>query len=195
MALFTGKGDDGTTKKFDTPSGQRFSKASSVVEALGSLDEVNSYLGLCKVLSRELKMTVKPDAMPFEDLVHELQEGLFIVQAEFAGAPKSIEEARVLWVENIIGEIEKEMPEIKTFFVSGGSELAARFDYARTLARRAERKAVLAKEKENIKVDKNTLAFLNRLSSILYALARLSNHKSGITEQAPGYKKVKDTGK
>jgi cob(I)alamin adenosyltransferase len=83
--------------------------------------------------------------------------------------------------------IEKELPPIKTFFISGGTELAALLDVSRTLARKAERRAVAGIEAREFKLDPATLAFLNRLSSLLYALARLSNHKSGITEVPPTY--------
>jgi len=73
------------------------------------------------------------------------------------------------------------------FFISGGTELAALFDVSRTLARKAERRVVAGVEAGEFRADAATLAFLNRLSSLLYALARLTNHKSGITEQPPTY--------
>ena len=197
MALFTGKGDGGTTKIFDTEKGKRISKSSPVAEALGSLDEVNSFLGLCKVKSAKRGLYVGTTHPSFEYIVHELQEGLFTVQAEVAGADKSITPEKIEWVEDIINTIEKELPPIHSFFISGGTELAALFDFARTLARRAERRVVEVREpidtankkmkEEWRKVSEHSLAFMNRLSSILYALARLSNHKSGIKESAPTY--------
>jgi len=197
MALFTGKGDNGTTKVFNTEKGTRISKASAVAEALGSLDEINSFLGLCKIEAASRGLYVATEHPSFEHVIHELQEGLFTVQAEVAGAAKSISENKVLWMEDIINTIEKELPPITSFFISGGTELAARLDVARTLARRAERRVVEVREPidpstgkmkgEWRKISEQTLAFLNRLSSILYALARLSNHKSGIKESAPTY--------
>ena len=90
-------------------------------------------------------------------------------------------------MESAIDAIEKELPPIKTFFVSGGTSLAAQFDFARTLARRAERRAVAVSESEGAKVAPTVLVFLNRLSSLLYALARLANHRAGITEEPPKY--------
>jgi cob(I)alamin adenosyltransferase len=86
-----------------------------------------------------------------------------------------------------VDAIEKELPPIKSFFISGGTELAALFDVSRTMARRAERRVIKALEEESVKIGAPTSAFLNRLSSLLYALARLSNHKSGIKESAPTY--------
>ncbi len=188
MALFTGKGDDGTTKKFDTPSGKRLSKDSAIIEVLGCLDEVNSYLGQCKVESQKWNYRLGKAGPFFFDLVHDMQQSLFVVQAEFAGAPKRIKKIKVTALEKVLKEIEKEMPPIRSFFISGGIELATRFDFARTLTRRTERRAVSVTRIESLKIDKNTMAYLNRLSSVLYALARLSNYRFGIREEPPSYK-------
>jgi cob(I)alamin adenosyltransferase len=182
--LYTGKGDKGTTKTFGC--NQRISKSSAIAEALGSLDEINSFLGFCKTRSYEAKLKV--DGKKVGDIVHGLQQSLFIVQAEVAGAPKTIDGKKVKEMEAIISEIEKQLPPIKTFFISGGTELAATFDFARTIARRAERRVTLVSEEGKTKIGEATLSFLNRLSSVLYALARFTNNKSGITEEAPSYK-------
>jgi cob(I)alamin adenosyltransferase len=188
MALFTGKGDGGTTKLFDSPSGVRISKASAVPEALGSLDELNSFLGLCKVKSRESGWYVGTMYPSFEHIVHEIQETLFVIQAELAGAGKTVAEQKVKWLEDITNACEVDMPVITTFSIPGGIELSALFDTARTIARRAERRVVEVVEKKEREVGEFSRAFLNRLSSTLFALARLSNHKSGIKEGAPSYK-------
>jgi len=182
--LFTGKGDDGTTSTFGCD--QRISKSSRVAEALGVLDECNSFLGLCKITACESGFEVS--GKPFGSLILDAQENLFIIQAELAGAGKSIEEGKVRDLEEIINTAEAKLPLIKSFFISGGTELTAQFDFARTLARRAERRVISVSEEGNQKVGKWTLAYLNRLSSLLYALARLSNHFSGIVEQSPQYK-------
>ncbi|MDO8492405.1 MAG: ATP:cob(I)alamin adenosyltransferase, partial [bacterium] len=128
-----------------------------------------------------------------------IQQNLFIVQAELAGsADKAISEEKLRAVEKIVGDIEKELPPIKSFFVSGGTEMAALFDIARTFARRAERRVVAvvdagdpssakATEGER-KMGEWSMAYLNRLSSILYALARYSNHLAGVIEEPPTYK-------
>ncbi|OHA60089.1 MAG: ATP:cob(I)alamin adenosyltransferase [Candidatus Vogelbacteria bacterium RIFOXYD1_FULL_46_19] len=184
MALFTGKGDGGTTKTFGCD--QRVSKSSGIAEALGTLDEINSFLGICKEKARA-GFAVPPDNVPVHELVHQTQQNLFIVQAELAGADKKISRDKVVATETLINEIEKLMPPINTFFISGGTELAAHFDYARTLARRAERRVVAVQEEGVRSIDDNTRAYLNRLSSLLYALARLTNHLSGIKEEPPKY--------
>lgn len=175
--LFTGKGDDGTTSTFGC--NQRLSKSSAIAEALGTLDEVNSFLGTIK--------TYKSSPQPLVEMIDNVQHNLFIVQAEVAGSNKHIAEEKVRELETIINGIEKELPPIKSFFVSGGTELAALLDFARTLARRAERRVVEVHEEKLKTIHKDTLAYLNRLSSLLYALARHTNHKAGIPEQAPHY--------
>lgn len=214
MALFTGKGDSGTTKIFGCD--QRISKSSAIAEALGSLDEINSFLGLCKVQS--MYLGCKVGDKKFSDIIHSVQENLFIIQAEIAGAPKTIDEHKIKMMEDLINEMEKEMPPIKSFFVSGGNAeltkemfggagLGALFDIARTIARRAERRIVAVTEEQTISLFENnktnngeitkedinrgigthTKSYMNRLSSLLYAMARYSNHLSGIKEKSPDY--------
>ena len=182
--LYTRAGDKGTTKTFACD--QRISKSSATAEALGSLDELNSFLGLCKVNSKA--KNYKLQAKNFSQVVHQIQQNLFIVQAELAGAPKAIGEEKVKKVEVLVDTVEKKLPPIRTFFISGGTELATLFDVSRTMARRAERRVVKVSEEGKIKVSPDTLAYLNRLSSLLYALARLSNHLAGVKEEPPAYK-------
>jgi cob(I)alamin adenosyltransferase len=183
--LYTRKGDTGTTKDFNSGPGVRKSKSSCQTEALGALDELNSFLGLAKVKAAEAKWKVGGKSL--SEIVHWIQNCLFSVQAETAGADKKVGQEKVGEMESMIDDIEKEIPPIKTFFISGGTELAALFDICRTLARKAERRAVSAIDSNEIILDPATLAFLNRLSSLMYALARLTNHKSGITEEPPNY--------
>lgn len=182
--LYTRKGDKGKTGTFG--SKKRISKSSALSESLGTMDEMNSFLGLCKMSAKESGFRL--GRTPLNEIVYTVQKNLFIIQAELAGADKTIEEKKIKTLESIIDAIEKELPPIKTFFVSGGTELAARFDFARTLARRAERRVIAVHESANQQIGEYTLAYLNRLSSLLYALSRLSNHKSGITEESPDYK-------
>ncbi|PIR41053.1 MAG: ATP:cob(I)alamin adenosyltransferase, partial [Candidatus Yonathbacteria bacterium CG10_big_fil_rev_8_21_14_0_10_43_136] len=157
---------------------QRFSKSSAIAEALGTLDEVNSFLGVVKV---------KAEASEVSKIISDVQQNLFTIQAEVAGAEKHIGEEKARELGKIINAIETELPPIKTFFVSGGTELASLLDLARALSRRAERRVVGVADEGAVRVGKETLAYLNRLSSLLYALARQTNYKSGITEEPPMY--------
>ena len=184
--LYTRKGDSGTTKTFGCD--QRVSKSSSIAEALGSLDEINSFLGLIKIKSAGMYFDIPENQIEISQTVNQIQQDLFIIQAELAGADKTIVEEKVKWLESIIDGIEKMIPPIKTFFVSGGVELAALSDVARTIARRAERRVTGVVEEGRVKVGDQTKAYLNRLSSVLYAFARGFNHKANIVEEAPSYK-------
>ncbi|MFA5736631.1 MAG: cob(I)yrinic acid a,c-diamide adenosyltransferase [Candidatus Paceibacterota bacterium] len=178
--IYTGEGDDGKTKIFNCD--QRLSKSSLIAEVLGSLDETNSFLGWCKTKTDNFGQIVGENAI---DLLARTQNGLFLVQAELAGADKKVSAEQVQRMEEIIAAIEKEIPPIKSFIVSGGCELSAMFDFGRTIARRAERMVVLAEEQMAIQPE--TLAFMNRLSSFLYALARLANYRFGIKDEKPKY--------
>jgi cob(I)alamin adenosyltransferase len=188
--LYTRKGDSGTTKTFGCD--QRISKSSAVAEALGSLDEANSFLGLARAKTDGMDFKIKngkvENKIKFSDLILEVQQNLFIIQAEVAGSTLFITSDKIVRIENIVDEIEKVLPPIKSFFISGATETGAIFDFARTLARRAERRVVAAKEEGKITVNVGTLSYLNRLSSLLYALARISSHIEGAEEIKPDYK-------
>lgn len=194
--LYTRKGDGGTTKTFGCD--QRVSKSSAIAEALGSLDEINSFLGLLKIKAGDTVFELADQKLKMAETVGRIQQDLFIIQAELAGSDKTIAEEKVKWQEGIIDGIEKMLPPIKTFFVSGGCELAALSDISRTIARRAERRVVAVHEESAISqnessdrgqrgVGVHTLAYLNRLSSVLYAFARASNFVKNISEESPKY--------
>lgn len=176
--LYTGKGDEGTTTTFGCDQ-QRISKSSELPEALGCLDELNAFLGFVKMKSAE--------NMRIATAIRDVQETLFIIQAEIAGADKKVGEGTVKEVEKLVNDIEKEIPPIKGFSIAGGTELSALLDVARTLARRAERRVIVVKEMKLRELAPETLAYLNRLSSLLFALARLANHLAGVAEESPRY--------
>jgi len=178
--LYTGQGDDGTTLTCNG-GGEKVSKRSRTIEALGSVDEVNSWLGLCKA-----RLPLEMGSL--KEMIHGWQEDLFIVQAELAGADKTMAADKVKALEDMTNKIERELPEIHTFFIAGETEISALLDVARALARRAERRVIDATDSREVTVSDNTKAYLNRLSSTLYALARLVNYKLGVTEKPPTYK-------
>lgn len=191
MALFTGKGDGGTTKTFDGAPGVRISKASELPEALGTLDELNSYLGLAKVKAASGSDPLVPlgkRTRKTSDIISDIQHTLFIVQAEIAGAPKRVEKPKVTQSELIVNTIETLMPLITNFTVAGGTELSATLDVARTISRRAERRVIGVAESGLRAISPNTKAYLNRLSSLLFALARFANESAGIPRETPRYK-------
>jgi cob(I)alamin adenosyltransferase len=180
--LYTKKGDDGRTSIYGCD--QKISKSCAITEALGSLDEANSYLGICKMKSKEFDFKITD--LKVDEIVHKIQNNLFAIQAQVAGADKKLEEKNILWLEEIVSEIDKQLPEIKSFLISGSTEISANFDFARTLARRAERRVVAVSEENITKIDSVTLSYMNRLSSLLYALARYFATRNDI-EEAPTY--------
>ena len=185
MILYTRKGDKGDTSFFGCK--QRFSKNSALAEALGSVDEINSLLGVCKVKSGKIKIKIGKENIFLAEIIEQIQQHLFIIQANLAGADKKISKEKIEFLEEIINEIEKQLPLIKSFFIAGGTELSALFDYARTVSRQAERRVVALQESGKNKASPEVLAYLNRLSSMLYALSRICNAVSGIAEKPPSY--------
>jgi len=179
--MYTKKGDFGTSTTLR--SKQRLFKCADLFEALGSVDELNALLGLCKVKAAILVS----NEINLKNIIHSLQEQLFTVQAELAGADFSLNEDAVDNCESLIADIAKILPPITSFFIPGGSELSALLDYARTVCRRAERSIIKAETSHEITVGENTKQFINRLSSVLYALTRWVNYQNEVTEIGPSY--------
>ena len=173
--LYTRKGDSGTTKSFSSKG--RLSKTDPLFEALGTVDELNALLGVCKM---------KAEGSLIARHLETIQQHLFILQAELAGAGKQLTAEHVLWLEHETDAIESTLPPITTFFLAGGTELSAQLDLARTVARRAERR-VLAAHEGGVELADASLAYVNRLSSLLYAFARKANSSAGASEQPPTY--------
>lgn len=184
MAYFTGKGDEGTSKLFDSEPGKRVSKASPIFECLGQLDELNALVGWCKAVSGD--MAIEERAM--RSILHEVQDHLFTIQAEVAGAQKSVPLSSVEHMGVFIKRIESLLPPVTSFLVPGGTELSARLDVARAVSRRAERRLVTVHESGERDISASSRAYANRLSSLLYALTRFANHAAGVEENPPAYK-------
>ncbi len=189
--FFTGEGDSGESRL----GAVKIPKSSFLFEVLCSFDELNSWLGLCKTATGGAYVRLKnfkKDSIAILPVLKEIQEALFIAQAEVAAIGFSVEKndkkitaAKTEYLEEVIKKIDAELPPLTKFVIPGGSELAARLDVARTFARRAEKAAVIfSGEKE---LSPELLKFLNRLSSCLFALARYANFKLGIKEENPSY--------
>lgn len=189
--LYTGLGDKGTTTLFHCDQG-RISKSANIIEALGSLDELNAYLGVVKVYASQEKVKIeisKKNKVLFSDILNEIQQTLFIIQAEIAGSDMTVKKADLNKIEKIIACISETLPPITSFTVSGGSVLSAELDFSRTLARRCERRIVAVVDEGYRKVGNVTAAYLNRLSSVLFAMSRYSNYLFSIPEEHPKYNK------
>ncbi|MEK7558211.1 MAG: cob(I)yrinic acid a,c-diamide adenosyltransferase [Patescibacteria group bacterium] len=176
--LYTRKGDNGTSGLLGTK--ERFPKESPVYDALGTLDELNSLLGICRAYSSREK-----EEIDMAKEIRNVQECLFIIQAELAGASKSILEAHIEELEGTIGKIEKLIENPHAFVIPGTTKLSALFDYARSVSRRTERRVL---EAHTIRqVSSSTRVYLNRLSSLLYVLARYAATVAGAKELSPSY--------
>lgn len=174
MKIYTKTGDDGSTGLF---SGTRVSKDSSYIDAYGTVDELNSWLGFCGAVSRDKEIS--------EELVH-IQNDLHVVCADLATPMESkakidrVKAERAKRLEGRIDEFEKELKPLTQFILAGGSELGARLHIARTVCRRAERLVVAHASKE--KVNHEVVVYLNRLSDYLFVIARLANRRGQVED-------------
>jgi len=186
--LYTGFGDNGTTTLFDCKQG-RISKSSILVEALGSVDELNAYLGIIKVCSDNDKVILKSDnkKILYSHILEEVQQNLFIIQAELGGSKMSVSEKELIKIESIINKIGEILPPIKSFTISGGSIVGASLDFARTLARKSERRVISVADEGSRIIGNGTISYMNRLSSLLFAMSRYVNHICSVVESHPHY--------
>jgi cob(I)alamin adenosyltransferase len=169
MSIYTRFGDKGKTSLY---GGKTVSKASFRVEAYGNLDELNSFLGIIALQLKTKKTKEK---------LTKIQNDLFEIGACVASLSANTHKdlgnklkKRVKEFEEEIDELTKKLPELKNFILPGG-KTGAYFHYARTVARRAERRMVFLAEKE--KVLEEILIYLNRLSDLLFTYARFINYK------------------
>jgi cob(I)alamin adenosyltransferase len=167
VKIYTKTGDQGKTALF---GGRRVGKDSARIEAYGTIDELNAFLGVAHATApREIA-----------DLIATLQSELFVLGADLATPLDTknadvarIEERHITAMEQRIDAVEERLEPIRFFILPGGGETAARLHVCRTVARRAERRIVhLATLEEINELD---LRFVNRLSDFLFVLARFSN--------------------
>ena len=171
--IYTRGGDQGETSLGD---GSRVSKLDCRIGAFGTVDELNSALGV--VLAADL-----PEAM--REPLARIQNELFDVGADLSvpwdvSDRLRVEQAMIDGLEQLCDDFNADLPELRSFVLPGGTEVSARLHVARTICRRAERDVLLgAKE-----VDLNplVLSYLNRLSDLLFILARADNAAAGRDE-------------
>lgn len=174
--IYTRTGDKGQTGLF---GGGRVRKDDPRVEAYGEVDELNACLGVA--------------ASAIEDAgirgwIEAIQDELFVLGSELATpepekVKKQVEplgEAQIQAMERIIDEVDPEVPPLRQFVLPGGHPGAAHLHVARTVCRRVER--TLIGLGDHVPVRPELVAYLNRLSDLLFMLARLQNHRSGTTE-------------
>jgi cob(I)alamin adenosyltransferase len=173
--IYTRAGDAGETSLGD---GTRVRKTDPRLEAYGDVDELNAVVGF--VLAAE-----PPE--PMRGWLARIQNELFDLGADLAVPPSDdgrerlrVTESQVRWLEERCDEANAELPELRSFVLPGGTEVAARLHLARTVCRRAERRAVALAEREPVTPE--ALAYLNRLSDLLFILCRTANAVEGVEE-------------
>jgi cob(I)alamin adenosyltransferase len=171
--IYTKTGDKGET---GLVGGLRVSKDSPRVRAYGDVDELNSVLGLARAFTRDTEIDTSLEG---------LQRDLFSIGANLAstnqghGLP-SISKNMVVTLEEAIDRFQSQLSPLTAFILPGGSETGALLHFARTVARRAERNIVALSKTE--RVSENLVPYMNRLSDLLFVLARLANHREGREE-------------
>lgn len=174
MKIYTKQGDEGKTSLL---GGERVWKDNQRIQAYGTVDELNAILGIVvtELKSEELKEELRS-----------IQSELFTIGADLATPNnKSVKIVRVdnnftKRIEVLIDKYDEKLPELKNFILPGGSKASAYLHLARTVCRRAEREVVsLIKE---VEINPEIEVYLNRLSDLLFVLARYENYISGIED-------------
>ncbi len=198
MPIYTGGGDDGTTSLF---GGERVGKHALRMEFIGTIDELSAALGMAvaHLPDTETDPTTQPQRAPRDQaspllgervrvratrLLQRIQSELFVMGADVATPhePRAytiprITPAHVTALEAAIDDATAQLPPLTDFVLPGGTPAAATLHLARAVCRRTERIAVALAQKEDL--SKPVLVYLNRLSDLLFTLARLANHQAG----------------
>lgn len=178
MKIYTKTGDAGETGLF---GGERVKKCDPRVEAYGSVDETNALLGVARATGLEVEL---------DSIVERLQSELFVLGAELA-TPAShrsrlrmqlLGQTEIDALEVDIDRLELDLSPLQSFVVPGGSRGASVLHHARTVCRRAERGVVGIAEESNVRSE--LLVYLNRLSDLLFVMARHQNHSAGVDDVA-----------
>ena len=174
MPIYTGGGDDGATSLF---GGERVSKHALRVELMGSIDELSAALGMAvaHLPSAQTELT---------GLLQRIQSELFVMGADVATPhePRAytiprITDTHVTALETAIDDATAQLPPLTDFVLPGGTPAATTLHLARAICRRTERIAVALAQEEDL--SKPVLVYLNRLSDLLFTLARLANQQAG----------------
>ena len=173
MKIYTKTGDDGKTSLFDN---SRVWKSHERIVSYGAIDELNSAVGIA--ISMDLDHQLK-------EILVRIQNELFIVGSDLANPNMSDTKIRttenmILSLENDIDAFESELSELTNFILPGGTLMSSILHLSRTIARRAETHVTALSQKEEI--NKIVIVYLNRLSDLLFVLARVLNKRKNIDD-------------
>ena len=180
MRIYTRTGDSGDTGLF---GGGRVSKNHPRVEAYGDVDELNAAIGFARSIEQ----------MPrIDEVLVAVQRDLFAIGALLATPDREkmrqhlekarVDDERIAQLEHAIDDGDRELEPLRSFIVPGGSPKAAALHVARTVCRRAERRVVALSESESNEIPGVVVIYLNRLSDLLFTLARVANRRGGAGE-------------
>lgn len=178
MKIYTRTGDQGTTGLF---GGERVPKPHPRIDAYGCVDETNSFIGMVRVYTGS-----EEKLLPLDTSLSQIQKDLFVLGADLATpldakvAVPRVQAQQITHLEHIIDQLDEDLPPLKHFILPGGSATAATLHVARTVCRRAERMVVQLADLEAI--NEHTAVYLNRLSDLLFTMARWANLQLGIDE-------------
>ena len=175
MKIYTKTGDRGDTSLF---GGKRISKDEPRIEAYGTVDELNSLIGVARAFNDDIEL---------DSILTRIQDQLFVLGADLATtqevkspAVTRIAPSDISFLERTIDEVDARLNPLKTFILPGGAKAAAFLHNARTVCRRAERRVVSLKKTGEIPGD--VPVYLNRLSDLLFVLARYANKLAAVVE-------------
>jgi len=171
--IYTRTGDKGET---GLVGGRRVPKDSLRVQAYGHVDELNSILGLARSFL---------DDKELDTILEGLQQDLFVAGADLASAEPAekiprITKERITELERTIDILQEALPPLKVFILPGGGQAGSILHFSRTVARRAERSIVTLSKVE--KISDQMVPYINRLSDLLFVLARIANYREGKRE-------------
>lgn len=173
MKIYTKTGDAGETGLFGGP---RVAKDHPRIEAFGTVDELNSHLGMARTHSV---------AAAFDPLLRRVQCELFDLGAQLATPDAGDERITAGHVEALEREIDRHeatLEPLRCFILPAGTPLAAAFHVARTVCRRAERRVVTLSSQPGSTIPANAIEYLNRLGDLLFVLARVANRQAGVSD-------------
>lgn len=172
--VYTRQGDQGTTSLL---GGDTVSKDSARIESYGTVDELQSVLGLLRAELAEGGAGASGEGRELVAVIHRIQNDLFDLgnmlstPEEHAGRiPNPVTDERIAWLEQRMDAWNEELPPLRSFILSGGGRTSALAHHARTVCRRCERRAVALSREEAVAPE--VLRYLNRLSDLLFVLAR-----------------------
>ncbi|WP_276347724.1 cob(I)yrinic acid a,c-diamide adenosyltransferase [Daejeonella sp. JGW-45] len=175
MKIYTKTGDKGLTSLI---GGTRVPKYDLRIESYGTVDELNSYIGMIR--DQDIPVSLK-------DIIKEIQDRLFTIGAALASDPEKskmkvpdLHVSDIEFIENQIDEMNEVLPELKHFILPGGDTVVSYCHISRCVCRRAERIAVHLSEESF--VDEKVIVYLNRLSDFLFVLARKICHDRNLPE-------------